>query len=163
MESWREAWGEDADAHEGMQHGDDGMLATMRSPRSGGADGADASRLFLECMIAHHEGAVAMAGQHPADGTDPDALARTGITPQPYDTSVDSSRMASASASGTCTKWKGAEPRHSTTSPSIATSMPLPTWSGILARPCDAQSASAASMPASMSSICVSSSCSPSM
>ncbi|SDI00872.1 DUF305 domain-containing protein [Agrococcus jejuensis] len=75
MEGWLAAWGEDADAHAGMQHGDDGMLSDDELADLEAADGAEASRLFLEGMIAHHEGAVTMAEQQLADGSDPDALA----------------------------------------------------------------------------------------
>lgn len=75
MEGWLDSWGADADAHDGMQHGDDGMLSDDELAELEAADGAEASRLFLEGMIAHHEGAVAMAEQEVADGSDPDAVA----------------------------------------------------------------------------------------
>lgn len=75
MEGWLAAWGADAESHAGMDHGDDGMLSDDELAALEAADGAEASRLFLEGMIAHHEGAVAMAEQQLADGTDPDALA----------------------------------------------------------------------------------------
>jgi uncharacterized protein (DUF305 family) len=39
------------------------------------AAGPEASRLFLEQMIAHHEGAVAMAEAEVADGENADAVA----------------------------------------------------------------------------------------
>lgn len=74
MEGWLEAWGEDAEAHEGMEHGDDGMLSDDELDALEAADGPTASRLFLEGMIAHHEGAVAMAQQQLDDGTEPEAL-----------------------------------------------------------------------------------------
>ncbi len=38
------------------------------------ADGEQASRLFLDQMIEHHEGAVDMAEAHLEDGTNPEAL-----------------------------------------------------------------------------------------
>lgn len=75
MQGWLEAWGADAAAHEGMDHGDDGMLTRDEIAALEDADGAAASRLFLEGMIAHHEGAVAMAQAQLADGEDADALA----------------------------------------------------------------------------------------
>ena len=45
-------------------------LAALRD-----ASGADASRLFLEQMIAHHEGAVQMAETQIAEGGNADAIA----------------------------------------------------------------------------------------
>lgn len=75
MRSWLEAWGAEADAHGGMDHGDDGMLTEEELAELEAADGATASTRFLEGMIAHHEGAVAMAQQELDDGEDPDALA----------------------------------------------------------------------------------------
>jgi uncharacterized protein (DUF305 family) len=38
------------------------------------AQGREAARLFLTHMIAHHQGAVAMAQKEGADGKNPDAL-----------------------------------------------------------------------------------------
>ena len=38
------------------------------------ADGAEASRLFLEQMIVHHEGAIEMAEDELEGGENPDAL-----------------------------------------------------------------------------------------
>lgn len=75
MQGWLEAWGADAAAHEGMDHGDDGMLTQDEIAALEEADGAAVARLFLEGMIAHHEGAVAMAQTQLEDGDDADALA----------------------------------------------------------------------------------------
>lgn len=64
MLSWLEGWGVDYDpaAGNGMDHGSgDGMMAESDMTALEEADGADASRLFLEQMIMHHEGAVDMA------------------------------------------------------------------------------------------------------
>ncbi len=49
-----------------------------------GADGAEATKMFLEGMIEHHKGAVAMAETELAQGTKPDAknLAQTVIDAQ---------------------------------------------------------------------------------
>lgn len=90
MTTWLQAWGQDpgADAgtmnHDGMDHGMTGDAATT-SPGMGmmsatdlddlrAADGVAAARLFLEQMIAHHEGAVTMAQHHLDNGLNPAAL-----------------------------------------------------------------------------------------
>lgn len=73
MQGWLEEWGADAgDAGHGGHGGagGDGMMSDQDMAALGRADGAEASRLFLEQMIVHHEGAVEMAeaelqgGQH---------------------------------------------------------------------------------------------------
>ncbi|QCR19153.1 DUF305 domain-containing protein [Agrococcus sp. SGAir0287] len=92
MQAWLEAWGADADAHEGMDHGDDGMLGDDEIAALEAADGATASRLFLEGMIAHHEGAIAMAEQQLADGSDPDALALAALIVETQQAEVDEMR-----------------------------------------------------------------------
>lgn len=85
MTAWLEAWGqEDAGSggHEGMDHDDmhddgmghDGMMSEEDIAELENADGTDASRLFLEQMIIHHEGAVVMAEQHLEEGQSPEAL-----------------------------------------------------------------------------------------
>ena len=72
MTQWLTAWGEDPEMG-GMDHGD-GMMSADDMAALEEADGPAASRLFLEQMIVHHEGAVEMAEQELADGKDPDAL-----------------------------------------------------------------------------------------
>jgi len=66
MTSWLESWGQDTDMggmnHGGMMMGDDDMAALEA------ASGSNASRLFLEQMIVHHQGAIAMAQDEIADG-----------------------------------------------------------------------------------------------
>ncbi|NYF30094.1 MULTISPECIES: DUF305 domain-containing protein [unclassified Microbacterium] len=85
LEGWLDEWGvgpDDRDAG-AMDHGDgmmsDDDLAALRE-----ADGAEASRLFLEQMIAHHEGAVEMAQTQVDEGSDQEAveLAQTIIDAQ---------------------------------------------------------------------------------
>ncbi|GMA32342.1 hypothetical protein GCM10025875_23340 [Litorihabitans aurantiacus] len=65
--------------HGGMDHGgmgaDSGMLSEEELGALADATGADADRLFLEGMIAHHEGAVAMAQDEVDGGRDADAIA----------------------------------------------------------------------------------------
>jgi uncharacterized protein (DUF305 family) len=90
MSGWLEDWGapmtmeDDHSGHdmggmtmEGMMSDDD-MAALMD------ATGADFDRMWLEMMIAHHEGAIAMADQVLAETSDPEvtALAEAVITGQ---------------------------------------------------------------------------------
>ena len=68
---------------DGMDHGD-GLMTEDDLTALESADGAEASRLFLEQMIVHHEGAVEMAQTQVDDGSNPDAveLAQTIIDAQ---------------------------------------------------------------------------------
>ncbi|MFC3495794.1 DUF305 domain-containing protein [Glycomyces rhizosphaerae] len=70
-----EAWGEPAEmeGHEGMSMG--GMATEEQMTELGAAQGADFDKLFVELMIAHHEGAVTMAEEHHAEGQNADASA----------------------------------------------------------------------------------------
>ena len=86
MESWLEAWGEEGASGgdmEGMDHGDgdmedmgsmEGMMSEDDLSELESATGTEASRLFLEQMIAHHEGAVSSAEGHLENGENPEAL-----------------------------------------------------------------------------------------
>lgn len=73
MQGWLDEWGVDAPAG-GMDHGD-GMMSEGDMAALEAASGAEASRLFLEQMIVHHEGAITMAETQIADGQDADAVA----------------------------------------------------------------------------------------
>lgn len=96
LESWLEQWGEPTempetgnndmpgmdmdegmDGMEGMQM--EGMMSEEDMQALSDAQGTDAARLFLEQMIAHHEGAIDMAQTEIEDGQFPDAveMART--------------------------------------------------------------------------------------
>ncbi|MFB9072358.1 CueP family metal-binding protein [Citricoccus parietis] len=78
MNAWLEAWGVDPQAvdHGSMDHGGmDGMLAPAELERLEQADTAEATRLYLEGMIEHHQGAVQMAEDEVADGEHPEAVA----------------------------------------------------------------------------------------
>jgi len=85
LQGWLDDWGVDPDEHEmdGMDHGD-GMMSEEDLAALEAAGGAEASRLFLEQMIVHHEGAVAMAQIQVDEGSNPDAVefARTIIDAQ---------------------------------------------------------------------------------
>ncbi len=61
MRDWLEAWNADTAAGMGgMNHGD-GMMTGTDMENLDTATGTEASRLFLEQMIQHHEGAIEMA------------------------------------------------------------------------------------------------------
>ncbi|GAA2174886.1 hypothetical protein GCM10009846_22560 [Agrococcus versicolor] len=84
MNTWLDEWGVDASEHEGMDHGDDGMMSDDEMAELEDATGPDASRIYLEQMIEHHEGAITMAEDEVADGQNPDAvdLAQTIVDTQ---------------------------------------------------------------------------------
>ncbi|SFR67736.1 Uncharacterized conserved protein, DUF305 family [Agromyces sp. CF514] len=70
LEAWLDEWGAgagDSDGMADMGHGD-GMMTADDLASLEAATGDDASRLFLEQMIVHHEGAIDMAEAEVADG-----------------------------------------------------------------------------------------------
>ncbi|MFD6093807.1 DUF305 domain-containing protein [Oerskovia sp. NPDC060338] len=72
MNGFLEEWGAEASGdHSG--HSMDGMLTDEEIQALEDADAATVSRLFLEGMIAHHQGAVDMAETELADGENPEA------------------------------------------------------------------------------------------
>ncbi len=76
MQSWLEAWGSRMDGSEmdGMDHMGGGMMSHDDMTALEDADGPEASRLFLEQMIQHHEGAIVMAENALKNGENPDVL-----------------------------------------------------------------------------------------
>lgn len=79
MTQWLEAWGRPTDGGmsgmdgmSGMEGG--GMMTDQQMEQLEAAVGAQAQRLFLEGMIAHHKGAVAMAQAQVSNGKNPDAI-----------------------------------------------------------------------------------------
>ncbi|PKQ35403.1 MAG: DUF305 domain-containing protein [Actinobacteria bacterium HGW-Actinobacteria-11] len=76
LQGWLGEWGIRSDDRDmsGMDHGD-GMMSEDDLAQLRTADGLEASRLFLEQMIVHHEGAVEMAQVQVEDGNDPEAIA----------------------------------------------------------------------------------------
>ena len=73
MEEWLDDW--DADMPmDGMDHGD-GMMSGDDMAALEDATGDEASALFLEQMIEHHEGAILMAEGEVEAGENPDAVA----------------------------------------------------------------------------------------
>lgn len=85
LQAWLDDWGVNPDEQETgqMDHGD-GMMTEEDLAALEAASGSEASQLFLEQMIAHHEGAVEMAQTQVEDGSDPGAveLAQTIIDAQ---------------------------------------------------------------------------------
>ena len=88
LTTWLGQWGEPTqpeDTHGGHDMSEmEGMLSEQELQELANAPGPEAARLFLEQMITHHEGAVAMAETEVADGTYPPAvdLARSIIDTQ---------------------------------------------------------------------------------
>ncbi|MDQ0893689.1 DUF305 domain-containing protein [Agromyces ramosus] len=74
LEAWLEEWDAPREAP-GEAHGMEGILSEDEIAELEAADAASASTLFLEQMIGHHEGAIAMAEEHLDDGAHEGALA----------------------------------------------------------------------------------------
>ena len=70
MDTMLEALGEETDggAHDGHSSGHGGMMSDEDLADLQSATGTEAARLYLEAMIAHHEGAVEAADEQIADG-----------------------------------------------------------------------------------------------
>jgi uncharacterized protein (DUF305 family) len=68
MRGWLESWDETGASHE-MTHDEmPGMVDDKTMGDLGKATGTEFDRLFLTAMIAHHEGAIAMAQSEKSDG-----------------------------------------------------------------------------------------------
>ncbi|MCR8670232.1 DUF305 domain-containing protein [Agrococcus sp. HG114] len=76
MRGWLDEWGVEYDdgSMGGMDHGD-GMMTEDDMGALEAAEGAEASRLFLEQMVMHHEGAIEMAEAEVESGLNPEAVA----------------------------------------------------------------------------------------
>jgi uncharacterized protein (DUF305 family) len=72
MESWLDDWGTPMEDMGGM---DDGMMSDTDMQALEDASGVEASRLFLEQMIVHHEGAIEMAQAEVDNGQNADVIA----------------------------------------------------------------------------------------
>lgn len=72
LQGWLDEWGVDAS---GGGHSGGGMMSEDDMQALEDADGAEAGPLFLQQMVAHHEGAVEMAETEVADGQHPDVVA----------------------------------------------------------------------------------------
>ncbi len=84
MRGWLKAWGAPEQSNHHGHTGMDGMLSEQELNVLKAAQGKEAEKLFLTGMIAHHEGAVAMAKEVQAKGSDPEVtkLADAIITSQ---------------------------------------------------------------------------------
>ena len=68
MQTWLESWDESGTSHD-MSHDEmPGMVDDKTMGELGKSSGAEFDRLFLTSMIAHHEGAIAMAQSEKSDG-----------------------------------------------------------------------------------------------
>ena len=75
LDQWLDSWGAERTAEE--HNGHDAMSGMMTEEDMQALDGAtppESDRLFLEQMIAHHEGAVEMAQTEVETGSDPAAV-----------------------------------------------------------------------------------------
>ncbi|MEY2848389.1 MAG: hypothetical protein RI885_1054 [Actinomycetota bacterium] len=83
MEGWLEDWDASAEMGE-MDHSMSGMMSDEEMGNLDSASGDEASRLFLEQMIEHHNGAIEMAQTELDEGEYPEAteLAQTIINAQ---------------------------------------------------------------------------------
>lgn len=78
MTSWLKAWGKPVPStsggHDGGHGGDmPGMMSADDMAKLKAASGPAFDRMFLEMMIRHHEGAIAMADKEKAEGLYPEA------------------------------------------------------------------------------------------
>jgi uncharacterized protein (DUF305 family) len=77
LTSWLGTWGKAVPSSSASMSGmgEDGMMSSGDMAKLKAADGPTASKLFLSQMIAHHEGAVAMAKTETSSGSDAKAVA----------------------------------------------------------------------------------------
>ena len=74
MTSWLKSWGQPSpEPMDGMAM--DGMMSPDDMNALTNASGADSSKLFLQQMIQHHQGAIDMANEELSTGKNADALA----------------------------------------------------------------------------------------
>ena len=78
MKGWLKDWDVNMgsmNGMSGMDHSMNGMMSEDDMQALEDASGTEASRLYLEGMTEHHEGAIEMADDEIADGKDPDVIA----------------------------------------------------------------------------------------
>jgi uncharacterized protein (DUF305 family) len=84
LDQWLDAWGAERTSEHSGHAGMEGMMSEEDMQSLSEAAGPDANRLFLEQMIAHHQGAVEMAQAEIESGQDTGAIemARTIVETQ---------------------------------------------------------------------------------
>ena len=90
MTAWLAEWGQPASPSDmgemsGMDHSSGmGMMSQQDMDALTGLSGPEFDRQWLTMMIEHHEGAIEMANNEIADGSNPDAqeMARTIVATQ---------------------------------------------------------------------------------
>ncbi|MFN2495106.1 MAG: DUF305 domain-containing protein [Pseudonocardiaceae bacterium] len=80
MTGWLQQWGAEVPSttmsgQGGMGHGAGGMMSPDQMSQLGHASGAEFDQMFLQMMIQHHEGAIAMARTEIDNGENADAIA----------------------------------------------------------------------------------------
>ena len=90
LNTWLTEWGADSSGMTGMDHGTDGMMSQGDMDALDAATGVDASKLFLDQMTMHHQGAVDMAQTEIGQGKNADAkkMAETIVRTQTDEISV---------------------------------------------------------------------------
>ncbi|MFG2755556.1 DUF305 domain-containing protein [Streptomyces wuyuanensis] len=81
LSGWLSSWGEDVPAASGADHaahGAEGMMSPREMARLEKSSGKAFDTAFMELMIEHHEGAVAMAEAERAGGAHPAAKRMAG-------------------------------------------------------------------------------------
>ncbi|MFC3299997.1 DUF305 domain-containing protein [Arthrobacter agilis] len=103
MTGWLDAWGEPLEPEGGMDGHDmgdmgseadsmEGMMSEDQMADLESAEGTEASRMFLESMTAHHEGAVDMARTEIDDGENPEAVELAGMIVETQNAEIEAMR-----------------------------------------------------------------------
>ncbi len=75
MTGWLKSWNEPTASSSHSSHSMAGMLGDDELAKLKAAQGAEAAKLFMSQMIAHHEGAITMAKTQQSDGKNAAAIA----------------------------------------------------------------------------------------
>lgn len=90
LKAWLTGWDASIPGMTGMDQGTDGMMSQSDMDALNSATGADASKLFLEQMMTHHQGAIEMAQTEIDQGKNTNAkkMAETIVKTQTDEISV---------------------------------------------------------------------------